>query len=397
MPLRKQLSQIMIRPQMRYLVSLTLSSIVLQAVADEFDTVQLNASLNKIYDDNIFRQSNNEISDTITISKLGFKFDKSYSLQRFKVDADITKFNYDKTEFLDYDAKNYSAAWLWSLTPNLTGRITSEQTQVLNDFRDFAIPIQNIRTSKIQRFRAEYSPHQIWTIIGGLTYTNVTNSQQFTQQADFNALSVDYGAKYKFPSGSSLTFLGHQRKGDFSDRPVTAIFDNGYDESEFEVEAVLKASGKSSLSGKLGYINREYNNLSLRDYQSIIGYINYDWYLTGKMLLNLNYSRTIYPFEQSNSTYSLTDAIKSELSYNITEKLQAGVNLRLSDRDFDGRGQFSTIGRTDREQGFGGSIRWTPLWNISVSLNANRSYRNSTISQFDFNDTTTSINFDLKI
>lgn len=393
----KQFPKVKIKRTIHYWLTLSLSALPFTVTADELDTIQFNASMNKTYDDNIFRQSRNEISDVITVSTLGIKVDKTYSLQRFTLDASYANFKYNKTDFLDYDAKNYNAAWLWSLTPNLTGRLTSEQSQMLNDFRDFANPIQNIRTSKIQRFRAEYSPHQVWTVISGVTYTDVTNSQQFNAQANFNAFTFDYGAKYRFSSGSSLAFLGHKRRGEYQDRPVTATFDSGYDESEYEIDAVLKATGKSSLSAKLGYIQREYDNLTLRDYQSFIGYVNYDLYLTGKMLANFNLSRTVYPFEQSNSTYSSTDLLKSELIYNISDKVQATVNARISDRDFDGRGQFGTIGRTDKEKGFGGSLRWSPIKNVSLSLNSSKSYRNSTLSQFDFDDTLTSINLDLKI
>ncbi len=394
---RKQSPKLKIKRPIRCWLALTLSALPFYVVADELDTIQFNAAINKTYDDNIFRQNKNAISDVITITTLGFRFDKTYSLQRFTLDASYTDFKYNRTDFLDYDAKNYNAAWLWSLTPNLTGKITSEQTQVLNDFRDFANPIQNIRTSKIQRFRAEYSPHQVWTVIGGVTYTDVTNSQQFNAQADFSAFAFDYGAKYKFPSGSSLAFLGHNRRGEYSGRPVSAIFDNGYDETEFEIDAVLKASGKSSLTAKLAYIQREYDHLTLRDYQSYIGYINYDWFITGKMMANFNLSRTVYPFEQANSTYSSTDTLRSELIYNITEKIQASVNAKVSDRDFDGRGQFGTIGRTDKEKGFGGSLKWSPIKNVSLSLNTSKSYRNSTLSQFDFDDTLTSVNLDLKL
>lgn len=394
---RKQSSKVKIRRSIRCWLALTLSALPFSVMADEFDTIQFNAAINKTYDDNIFRQSSNEISDVITVSTLGIRFDKAYSLQRFTLDASYTDYKYNRTDFLDYGAKNYNAAWLWSLTPNLTGKISSEQTQVLNDFRDFANPIQNIRTTKTQRFRAEYSPHSVWALIGGATYTDATNSQQFNAQTDFNAFAFDYGAKYRFASGSSLAFLGHNRRGEYSGRPVSAIFDNGYDETEFEIDATLKASGKSNLTAKLAYIQREYDHLTLRDYQSYIGYINYDWHITGKLATVFNYSRTIYPFEQSNSTYSLTDAFRAELIYNMTDKMLASINTKVSDRDFDGRGQFGTIGRTDREKSFGGSLKWSPIKNLSFTLSSTKSYRNSTLSTFDFDDTLSSISVDLNI
>lgn len=382
-------------------VWIVLSVISLDATADEFDTFQLNASVNKISDNNIFRRNTGETSDDITIKSMGVKIDKQYSLQRVMLDWNFLDYKYNRSSFLDYQASNYSSAFLWSLTPSLTGTISADRTEVLNDFRDYrtATPIQNIRTTKINKFRAEYSPHHVWSLIAGVTNSQATNSQQFNAQANFDATAFDYGAKYLFPSGAYVTVLGHKRRGEYKNRQLDALlqFDNGYDENEFEVDLVFKATGKSSLSAKVGHIEREYDNFTLRNYDAYIGHIDYKLMLTGKIRAGANLSRLVAPYEQATSTYSSTDMLRGDIVYALSDKLELTVNAKLSEREFTGRGQFDTSGRKDEEKSISGSVKWTPIKNISFSLSETKSSRNSNQSQFDFDDTLTSINVDLKI
>lgn len=398
---RKQSSKKISTHRAQYWLAVTLSTLTLSVFADEYDTLQLSTSVNRAYDDNLFRVRNNESSDQITTSTAGVKLDKSYSLQRFVFDLTYIDYKYQKNDFLDFDTINYDAKWLWSLTPSLTGVLSTSRSKSLNGFSDFRSFTQNIRTTDIQQFRAEYSPYKVWTLIGGVTYTDNQNSQTFNAIAQYNATSLDYGARYNFSSGSNLSILAHKRNGQFQrDINPVSLFDNGFTEDEFEFDFVLKPTGKSSLSSKLGHVSREYDNFNIRDYSVWIGYINYDVLLTGKIKTNFSLSRNAGPFETNYSTYSVTDAASVTVSYLLSEKINISLNGRLAQRDFR-HGVFDgTPKRQDDEASFAGSITWRPIQNIGLTLSSTKSKRNSsseTYNNFDYDDLTTSVMLDLKI
>lgn len=376
-----------------------ISGISLISQADELDTLQFRASVNKAYDSNLFRRSNNEVSEQITRSTLGIKFDKAYSLQRLTLDFYLVDNKYHENDYLDFLAKNYNGAFLWSLTPRLTGSVTSRRTQSMNNFGDFLNNTRNIRTITNNEFRMKYSPHQVWSAILGLSQNKLENSQVFTAISDFDAIGLDYGLGYDFPSGAYIKFLAHNRRGDFKSRPLdpSIAFDNGYKENEYEVDLFLQEEGKDKLSAKLGHVSREYNNYSVRDYDAFVGYINYDLILTGKIKSSFGLTRIAAPFETLNTTYSLTDALTARLTYDFSSKIQAGLNLRYAERDFEGRAQFDTSGREDKEHSYGAFVSWNPTKNVGFSLNSTKSTRDSTVSRFDYDDTLTSINVELKI
>lgn len=396
----KQSPKINIHRPIRCWLALTLSAFPFCVMADEFDTVQFSTSINRAYDDNLFRVKNNQTSDQITTSTAGVKLDKTYSLQRFVVDVSYVDYKYQTNDFLNFEALNYDAKWLWSLTPSLTGTLSSSQNKTLNGFSDFRLATQNIRTIDVNQFRAEYSPYKVWALIAGLTETDVKNSQTFNAVAEYNATAFDYGARYNFPSGSNLSFLGHKRNGQFQ-RALnpTFVFDNGFSEDEYELDFVLKPTGKSNLSTKLAYLSREYDNFTIRNYDVWIGYIKYDLLLTGKIRANLDLARTASPFETNYSTYSVTDSASLGLSYAYSDKLTFILNGRLAQRDFRQAVSATAVKRDDDEKSLSVSAAWRPIKNVGLTLSSVKSNRNASsfYNNFDYDDLTTSVMIDLKI
>jgi len=370
------------------------------AIADEFDTLQFSAAVNRTWDNNLFRLSNNEISDQITTYNAGVKLDKSYSQQRFLVNLNYIDNKYQTNEFLDFNTLNYDAAWQWTLTPALTGTLSSATSKSLAGFADFRSRVQNIRTNKINQFRAEYSPHKVWGLIAGVTESSATNSQTFNAIPNFDYKALDYGARYNFPSGTNITFLGHTRSGEFN-RALNPLlfFDNGYSENEYEMDVVFKPTGKSNLSTKLGYLSREYDNFNQRDYDSWLGYIRYDVLLTGKLKFNAELSRTIGQFDTPYSSYAASDAMTANLSYYFSEKLTVGLNGRYAERDFKRAVTAGLPSRTDEERSLGVALTWQPIKNVGLILNTTKSSRDASsgYNTFDYNDVTSSVTLDLKI
>lgn len=397
---RKQSPKINIHRPIRCWLAITLSALPFGVIADEYDTVQFSASINRAYDDNLFRVKNNQTSDQITTSTAGVKLDKTYSLQRFIVDVSYVDYKYQTNDFLNFEALNYDAKWLWSLTPSLTGTLSSSQNKTLNGFSDFRLATQNIRTIDVNQFRAEYSPYKVWALIAGLTETDVKNSQTFNAVAEYNATAFDYGARYNFSSGSNLSFLGHKRNGQFQ-RALnpTFVFDNGFSEDEYEFDFVLKPTGKSNLSTKIAHLSREYDNFTIRNYDVWIGYIKYDLLLTGKIRANLDLARTASPFETNYSTYSVTDSASLGLSYAYSDKLTFILNGRLAQRDFRQAVSVSAVKRDDDEKSLSVSAAWRPIKNVGLTLSSVKSNRNASsfYNNFDYDDLTTSVMVDLKI
>lgn len=381
-------------------VVLIWSLIPIVTFADELDTLQFIASETKTFDSNLFRRADNEVSDQINTTTLGVKLDKVYSLQHFLLDVKYIDYKYNESDYLDFQAKNYSGSWMWSLTPHLTGLIASERTQSMNSFTDFRTPLQkNVRTMTNNVVNLQYSPHDVWAVLVGVSQLNLSNSALFTAITDFDSVGADYGLKYQFSSGSNIKLMAHNRRGQYKKRelnPLTA-FDNGYEENEYEINLTIPETNTHSFYVKVGHLEREYDNFTIRNYSAYVANLNYDLQLTGKLKTILSYSRTISPFETADSTYSLSDTLGGRLVYDISSKIKAGINVSYAERDFGGRAVFDTSSRSDKEYFVDCYVTWNPIKNIGFKINRLQSNRNSTISRFDYDDTLTNLTVELKL
>ena len=365
----------------------------LYSLADERDPLSAIAGVTREYDNNLFLLESNKQSDRITKAYAGIQLDKLYSLQRFKVNYTLNASRYQKNTRLNFNSHNYDAAWLWSLTPRLTGKLYADRTETLNSFQDFRdfnpSTIRNIRVSQTQHFEADYSPHGVWHLLGGITRNEARNSADFFQQDSFSSVGLDAGVRYDFRSGSSILLMAHKRNGDFGrNTPIfSSLFDTGYKESEAEARLNWLLSGHSRLNVRTAYIRRNHDTFSQRDYSGMVGNLDYVWAPTGKLQIGVSANSILAAFWNIDSSYTRENTFSISPVYNISNKIRLTGFAGISERRFLGDGLVPSTNRLDKARNFSAGIDWTPWRNLTLGADLRYSKRDSNIIGFDFNDT----------
>src|SRR3546814_4266560 len=173
-------------------------STVVQADPEESFNILDGAEIR--YEDNLFRVedgntlgNNASKHDLVHAYTAGIKFDRLYSLQRIQIDASVTENKYQENDFLDWTGFNYRAAWLWSLTPRVTGTLIATQSETLNNFGDFRIvdpntntqrDLRSIQTNERREFTADVLLWGGWHVVGGVSETESRNSVSFNDVGD---------------------------------------------------------------------------------------------------------------------------------------------------------------------------------------------------------------------
>jgi exopolysaccharide biosynthesis operon protein EpsL len=394
----------MISLNARRLIRKAVSIFILPAVliatpvyADENDTLNFVVGVSRQHDDNLFRQSSSEQSDNITKGYAGIRLDKAYSLQRVKFDYTVTSYNYQTSKNLDFVSQDYKAAWLWTLTPSLKGTLSADRMQQLNDFQDYrnvaGVNGKNIRITQTQHFEADYSPHGIWHLLGGATRTELKNSRIFNEEDDFKMNALDAGLKYVYRSGSAITLMGHQRKGDYNNRsPSQALLlDSGFDETEAEAKLSWLLSGKSQLNLRAAYVTRDHDQFSRRDYSGPLGNIDYNWTPTAKLHLNVRLASDLSSYQTNDSSYTRNNILIVSPVYEMTAKINVNASASISRRSFLGDGVIPSGDRVDNTQSLSVGVNWKPHRNVTLGANVQHSNRNSSVSALDYTDTTTGV------
>lgn len=392
------------------LLSMQYSSTVVADPEDPFN-ILVGASLR--YEDNLFRVDdgtalgNASKHDLVHAYTAGIKIDKPYSLQRFQIEANVTENKYQENDFLDWTGFNYKAGWLWSLTPRITGTLVASQSETLNNFGDFRIidpntntrrDLKSIQTNERREFTADVLLWGGWHVVGGLIDSESRNSVSFNEVGDFEQQSAELGGRYVFPSGSEIILLQRESTGDYS-RPLdsTRQFDTGYDQSETEAKLDWLITGKSRITAKLGYVEREHDNFNQRDYDGMTGFLGWRWTPTGKLLVNTSLSRNLYSFQESNAiggglffangydySYYVADTFTVAPVWAVTAKTSLRFRYDWSDRDYRGELNPNGLTRRDIVQSMVLTAEWQVLRTLLISAVAQHEDRNSDRAGYDY-------------
>jgi exopolysaccharide biosynthesis operon protein EpsL len=368
------------------------------AWADPDDTFNLVVGAGVSHDDNLFRTPDDrKVSDEIKRTVLGFNFDKEYSLQRFKVDAIVTDYRYRSNTELNYTGQNLRGLWEWSLSPYLYGNLSTSRVVTLNSFIDYVATtpgrLRNVRTTDVSRFDVEWEPLGPLHLISAVSHYDQKNSELFTQDDNYSAKTGEFGVKYVTTARSSVSLIGRKTNGNYARQadPTTAL-DSGFSQSDSEVQVLWQPTVKSSVWGRVAYIDREYDNFSERNFSGYVGGLNYNWNITEKLSLLLNVRRDLNAFQESrNATSSYSSFYASNMytispSWEITEKTKLSLRLSREDRDYQGTVIGNDPLRQDVLKYRGVTLEWLPRSTINVNFSYLNQSRDSNDNNRDFKD-----------
>ena len=372
-----------------------------RAWADEFDTLNFTGGMTVVNDSNLFRLSGtadpntvlgkSTTADQIVVTSIGARLAKPYSLQRFELSASLVDYRYQSARFLNFAAFNYNAAWRWSLTPRLRGSLTAERSETLNSFVDFRAFVRNVRTEENNRVDAEYEIDGVWRLIGGASQSKIQNAQLFVQQQDFKSNAAEFGAKYAFPSGSFISAVTRAQAGTYFKLPqpvAASLFDNRFDQTEYEARGYWLFSGKSSLDTRLAYQERKHSTFSERNFSGVVGNASFNWGISGKTRLVSSVSRELASFVQASSSYTRNDRLSVGPVWEVSPKAVVRTRLDYSSRAFLGPVAATPFNdRRDKLRTLYVGTDWQPYRWVTMSASLQNDKRTSNLSGLDFAST----------
>lgn len=366
------------------------------------DTFSVLTGVSVQHDDNLFRLASDADTrailggstraDTITVSSLALRLDKSLSLQRFELEAGLEDHRYATFDYLDFTAANYSAIWHWSVTPELHGRLSSTHRESLNSFVDYTgYRTRNVRSDETRRFDSTFDTGGAWHLLGSVDQTTRTNSETFNQEDDSRLTSLEVGVRRDFRSGAALAYVAKTGRGEYVNRAhalVSTQFDNRFDQREDEVSLTWPIDGKLSLDARVAHVERTHEHFSDRDYAGNTGALAVTWRPTAKTSLQAGFRRELSSYQSSNASYISTDRFTLNPLWQITAKTALRGRYDYARRNY--RGAITTNaqeGRLDTQQSAAIELEWHALRDLTLSASLQNDRRRSNISGVDYNST----------
>ncbi|MBK1682884.1 XrtB/PEP-CTERM-associated polysaccharide biosynthesis outer membrane protein EpsL [Rhodoferax fermentans] len=363
--------------------------------------LHLRASETLMRDDNLFRLPDNanvkastgkdSASENIGVTTLGLSYNKAYSLQRIELDLSLVDYRYQNFDYLSFTARNYAAAWRWSVTPRLHGSLSANRQETLNSFSDnqdnTVRTRRNLRTDTSTGFDALYELSGAWRLLGGVSQRKQVNEQALLADSDYNVRSANVGARYDYPSGSSLSYRATASNGRYLNRSLgaTNLVDDRYDQTESELRLRWVISGKLTANANVGYVQRSHPHVAQRDFSGTQAGASLNWSLSGKTSLTADISRRLGAYQTSYANYSQTDKLSVGPSWQISPKTALSLRYDLSHIEYlDAPTGASAISRQDTVRDTTLSLAWQPTQSATLNASFTNATRTSTLPGIDY-------------
>ena len=325
-------------------LNLALAGVVtLDVQADELDTFQFRAGQTWQYDSNVFRLSDavtTPTSDHFGVTTVGAKIDKSYGLQRFEFDINANRYNYKNFSALDFTAVNYAAAWRWSFTPALYGKLTTDRQEYTDNTANFQNQNQgqqlNRRTDRLTLLDAEYAIDGPWRVLGGVFERSSSNSQANTFEGDSKVRGVEAGVRYVFASDSSFAYRLKQGRGEYPNRVSSDTSASEFKDREHEFRLVWPITGKTTIQSRLAYFDRAHDGLAARDFSGFVGQLEATWLATGKTTVSGGVVRELGDYQTNNISYYQGNRFFVAPTWKPTEKTAVKFRYDHGVRNYKG-------------------------------------------------------------
>ena len=357
--------------------------------ADAEDALNFSLTSTATYDENLFRLSSgngptrpgSSRADTLYTFRGGLHLDKPYAQQRLQGDLTATQYSYRNNSYLNDSAVDYRGAWLWAVTPQLTGVLAVDQVSSPVSYADLqSATNHNLRKNTSRQLTADWAVDGVWHVVGGANHLrSTTEGGELTATGNYEQNSAEGGVKYVSPANNSIAAVRRQVRGDYLGRPLS------YDQSDSELVGIWQLTGKSRIDAKLGYTDRTYN-LTQRNYSGTTGALSYQMTPTGKLRLTLATGRDLVPYIETNNSYYVSNFVAFTPAWLLSEKTTISLRLGFNQNDFRGALTSNSIAREDKVRSAQLSAAWRPARSINVDGYLTHEQRTSNFSALDYSD-----------
>lgn len=358
------------------------------------DKLEIFAQENITYDSNVFRlpaASDPCVSigscakdDTVFTTSLGAVLDVPYSLQRFQGAFTWYDARYRRFEDLDHQGHIARAAWLWSVTPRITGELSYADEKGLASFANIQGRRPDMVTQRMALASAAWMVVPSWRLHAAANWAEARHTGGLRVN-DIELEALEAGISYVTAQENRLGVAVRAEEGrNPSDFVVGGIpFNNEYEQKSVGVQGRWVVSGLSRFDGRLDYTRREYDRFSERNYSGPTFNLTHTYTPTGKLTIATTAQRDVAPLEDVTASFVLVTGITVRPDWAITEKMSLRGHFAYSRWEYFGV-QPLFVGYEHRVKYASVTLMWRPTLRIAISGTLGTERRTSSLSNADY-------------
>lgn len=305
----------------------------LPAFAAESDVFQPYVGYSIGYDEGINlpdKPDNQNRSDTSRRAEAGLAISKRISQQVLSAKLNVAHVTYDEFGKLDNDPKDLLGNWNWHVGDRVEGNLGASYVQKQSlELHDDDYELQQ-STKRREFLDGSWLLHPSWRLRGGLSRDKLSYDDS---AKDRNEITSELGLDYLARSGSMVGMQVRHTRGELPNSDG-----NNYDQNELKAKVDWLLTGKTQLQFLGGYVQRQHDSESTRDFNGPNARVIANWKPSGKVGVTLSGWREIGAADTSSEDPSTNGTLNQGISvgstWDATSKLRLAGLLKHETRDF---------------------------------------------------------------
>jgi exopolysaccharide biosynthesis operon protein EpsL len=301
------------------------------ARALEGDTLRPFLDLSMGSDSNLFRFSNDaqarasplgEPIQSITYQRYGAGVDLDWKQGRQQLTGRVSanQTSYSRyANLLDFTGQDLKGGWNWQLGNRWSGNLSTSRNRIQSPFNDGTVT-SNVSTTDTLAFQADYWFHSDWRARFRLGQNDLKYSATARQVNNSKRKSTTFGL---YRQGGAVDQLGMELteiRGEYPNRVATATLDNRSDEQAMRLLGNWTVTGKTRLTGSIGYVQRTQPNVKNHDFTGLEWRLSGTWVPTGKTLFEASYTHDLRESDDFSVNYVEADGFNLAVSWLLWPK-----------------------------------------------------------------------------
>jgi hypothetical protein len=338
------------------------SSLCATADAQTVSPYTFRASQNFKADDNLYRTTNNTVSDKISATGVGFLMDQTFSRQRVRMDLSATHNSFKDNTQLNNNEYGTEVRWNMATGNNISGDFSWKGEQKLADFTPGATE-KNIQRNNILAAKLQLGMESLWALEGGGAHRKLTFSSKASDAAELSANSGNFGVRYN-PSDLVSLGLGYRKtSGEYVNTP------DDFDRNDIDLTAKIALSGISSFNGRISKTKETHTFNKNLDANPITSAIGMEWKPGGPFSLDLQALRdTNAGIGTSESTLEtsteqqapLTTSLQGIVHWDVSPRVLTNLTLSTSNRKLEAFTPSGYLSGSDTTRFIGVGVNYFP-------------------------------------
>ena len=308
------------------------------------DALHVYAGLGYAHDDNLLRVPDgfpafdNRLGDSWYQADAGLLFDHTYSRQRIKGHAKLSKVKFNHFQQLDYDGHDVDATWSWQLGNRFSGKLGGIYNQSLASYTDLRSDQRNLRRQRSTFFDGGWRLHPSYRLRAGASTDKFSYDLAAQRANDRTEDACEAGADYLPASGNEIGLVLRKVKGKYPNRRPLGqqLINDDYDQDEFKARVLWIAGGSTTVQALGGWVKRRQRSLG-DDASGFNGRISAAYKRSGALSYNVGLWRDFAPIESSILNYTLNKGVSVAVVWDLSAKVKVDASAVHERRAYNAR------------------------------------------------------------